>query len=262
MKLNFKIWVVVGTRPEVIKQVPLYRALVKKMGKQNVGLIGTGQHRELLDQALAHFGEKLDVNLELMQAGQSLGATAARVLTKIDEIVVASKPEMLIVQGDTTTAAMTAVAGFHNGIKVVHNEAGLRTYDLQNPYPEEANRKWIGVVADIHFPPTVVARDALIKEGVDPSRVHVVGNTGIDALMWTLKEKKCPDETAGLISGWKARGLKPVLVTAHRRENDVSKMDAWFQSLAGFLEQRKDIVLVCPMHPNNRALDAAKKYLG
>lgn len=261
MKLDYKVWVVVGTRPEVIKQVPVYRALAKKLGKKTVGLIGTGQHRELLQQALSHFGETLDFNLDLMKPGQALGLTAASVMQSMEETFAKSRPELIIVQGDTTTAAMTAVSAFHNGITVAHNEAGLRTYDLQNPWPEEANRRWIGVVADIHFPPTERAKQALLREGVAPEKIHVVGNPGIDSLFWTLS-KPCPTDTAAKLKEWKDKGLQPVLVTAHRRENDASKMSAWFQSLGEFLEKRKDIVLVCPLHPNLRAADSATKYLG
>lgn len=262
MRIDFKIWVVVGTRPEVIKQVPLYRALVRTFGKQKVGLIGTGQHRELLEQALSHFGEKLDLNLGLMQPGQTLGQSAASIHMHMEREIADSKPELVIVQGDTTTAAMCAIAAFHHNVKIAHNEAGLRTYDLQNPYPEEANRKFIGCVADMHFAPTQTAKNALLHEKVDPAKIFVVGNTGIDALLWTINEKECPQQTQEIISIWKNRGIKPVLVTAHRRENDPSKMDTWFQSLGEFVNARKDIALVCPMHPNNRALSSAGKYLG
>jgi UDP-N-acetylglucosamine 2-epimerase (non-hydrolysing) len=261
-KIRFDIWVIVGTRPELIKQVPLYRMLLNKFGKTSVGLIGTGQHRELLEQALTHFGEKLDVNLDLMQSGMRLGETSALIHKKIEEIIFESRPKLIIVQGDTTTAAMTAIAGFHNKVKIVHNEAGLRTYDNMNPYPEEANRRWIGNVADYHFPPTELAKEALLREGVDPSRIWVVGNTGIDAMMWTIKEKPCPADAQNMINSCNELGLKPVIVTAHRRENDATKMDSWFKSLSDFVNERKDIMLICPMHPNNRAMPSAQKYLG
>ncbi|NDG85081.1 MAG: hypothetical protein EBX52_08600, partial [Proteobacteria bacterium] len=138
---NKLYWIIVGTRPEVIKQIPVYRELVARHGRDRVALIGTGQHRELLDQALAHFGVTLDLNLDIMKPGQSLSQSSASVLSGMGALLAESDPEWVIVQGDTTSAAMAAWASFLAGVPVAHNEAGLRSNDLAHPFPEEANRK-------------------------------------------------------------------------------------------------------------------------
>lgn len=255
-----KIWVVVGTRPEVIKQVPLFWACQKQFGKDQVKLIGTGQHRELLLQALEHFGAKLDSNFEIMRPGQSLSKVAAAVLENFDEAIENERPDWIIVQGDTTTAAMAAIAAFHRKIKVAHNEAGLRSHDINNPFPEEANRKLISVIASLNFAPTNLAKTALINEGITPDLIHVTGNTGIDALMWTLHQK-CPQTISTLVEEQASHNRKPVLLTAHRRENAGSVMDHWFQALESFFSRNPDLCLIYPTHPNNLAREYSYKYL-
>ncbi len=257
-KKNF--WVLVGTRPEVIKQVPLYLELVKRYGKDKVALIGTGQHRELLDQALGHFNIKLDINLSIMTADQTLSSSSAAVLHGISGLFAYGKPKWMIVQGDTTSAAMAAWAAFQSGVKVAHNEAGLRSYNLQHPFPEEANRKLIGVIADLHLAPTEYACQALLREGVDPKKIFVTGNSGIDALKWTLSQPT-PNSVNELLSDLNKDGLSPVLVTAHRRENRES-MDEWFQALRSFLDSNSHLAVICPLHPNHAAKEAAEKHLG
>ncbi len=255
-----KYWVVVGTRPEVIKQAPVYFELVDRFGVENVALIGTGQHKELLNQALSHFDLKLDLNLEIMQPNQTLAASSSAVLQKMNELFQTSRPEWLVVQGDTTSAAMAAWAAFLSEVKVAHNEAGLRSYDLVNPFPEEANRRLISVIADVHFAPTRLAQEALLREGVSRDKIVVTGNTGIDSLHWTLLQT-CPTRVSGWLERFKASGQKPVLVTAHRRENK-RKMDQWFSALARFTTENREFSLVFPFHPNHTALAYAEKYLG
>ncbi len=254
-----KFWILVGTRPEVIKQVPLYRELKKRHGEGSVKLIGTGQHRELLDQALAHFGERLDFNLDVMRPGQTLADSASAVLQGMNKLFQTDRPDWLIVQGDTTSAAMAAWAGFLNGVRIAHNEAGLRSYDLAHPFPEEANRKWISTIADLHFAPTERARKALLREGIEENRVAIVGNTGIDALLWTLSLKR-PESIDSLLSSLKHDGLRPVLLTAHRRENRAA-MDQWFLALKNFLRINPDLALIYPIHPNHLAKAAAEEHL-
>ncbi len=249
----------VGTRPEVIKQVPLYRELKKRHGQDSVKLIGTGQHRELLDQALAHFGETLDLNLGIMRPGQSLADSAGAVLQGMNSLFETERPDWLIVQGDTTSAAMAAWAGFLNGVRIAHNEAGLRSYDLAHPFPEEANRKWISTIADLHFAPTDLAYRALVREGVEEAKIATVGNTGIDALLWTLSRER-PGSINSLLESLKQDGLKPVLLTAHRRENRAA-MDQWFLALKNFLRINPDLGLVYPVHPNHLAKAAAEEHL-
>jgi UDP-N-acetylglucosamine 2-epimerase (non-hydrolysing) len=255
-----KIWILVGTRPEVIKQIPLYFACVRKFGRAQVALIGTGQHRELLEQALAHFEATLDFNMNIMKPDQSLAGSSAAVMSSLDDLFKVAVPEWLIVQGDTTSAAMAAWAAFQRGIKVGHNEAGLRSYDLQNPFPEEANRRLISVVASRHFAPTDKARMALIREGVAPDSIITVGNTGIDALRMTLQMPR-PRLVCEILAKTEAWGMKPVLLTAHRRENRGQGMESWFQALADFLDRRPDLALIYPNHPNKAGLAAAEKYL-
>ncbi len=254
-----KFWILVGTRPEVIKQVPLYRELKKRHGVDSVKLIGTGQHRELLDQALDHFGETLDLNLEIMRPGQSLADSAGAVLQGMNSLLQKDRPDWLIVQGDTTSAAMAAWAGFLNGVRIAHNEAGLRSYDLAHPFPEEANRKWISTIADLHFAPTEHARKALLREGAADGRIAVVGNTGIDALLWTLALER-PGSIDQVLGSFQEKGLKPVLLTAHRRENRAA-MDQWFLSLKNFLRINPDLGLIYPIHPNHLAKAAAEEHL-
>lgn len=255
-----KIWVVVGTRPEVIKQVPVYWACQNKFGPEKVKLIGTGQHKELLTQALTHFGAQLDANFDIMKPGQSLSKVAASVLERFDEALEKESPDWVIVQGDTTTAAMAALAAFHRKIKIAHNEAGLRSHDLQNPFPEEANRKIISSIADLHFAPTKIAHTALIKENVSPEAIEVVGNTGIDSLHWTLS-KPTPKNIGNLLEEIQKNQAEPVLLTAHRRENAGYTMDQWFEELQKFFNDHKELYLVYPIHPNNLARPYAEKYL-
>lgn len=255
-----RIWILVGTRPEVIKQVPLYLACRERYGQNGVALVGTGQHRELLHQALAPFGVQLDVNLDVMKPNQSLTRSAADILTGMDTLFAQTKPEWIVVQGDTSSAAMAAIAAFHHGVRVAHNEAGLRSYDLLQPFPEECNRKLIAVVADLHLAPTTKAMGALRKEGIPEDRMCLVGNTGIDAMMMMLA-RPAPAAAAELLTDIRKMNCAPVLLTAHRRENKAERVDAWFRALAEFVEAHKDLVLVYPMHPNNIGRDAADRHL-
>jgi UDP-N-acetylglucosamine 2-epimerase (non-hydrolysing) len=255
-----KIWILVGTRPEVIKQAPVYIEAVHQLGRENVGLIGTGQHRELLDQALQHFNISLDHNLGVMRSGQSLSESSVAILSGMAQLFTQFKPDWLVVQGDTSSAAMAAWAAFQCGVRVAHNEAGLRSYDLQHPFPEEANRRLIAVVADLHFAPTEKARESLLKEGVPPGKIKVTGNTGIDALRMTL-EMGQPSSVTKILDLCRENHLEPVLLTAHRRENMGEGMDQWFQALAQILRSHQNLALIYPIHPNNAARPAAEKHL-
>lgn len=257
---NKKIWILVGTRPEVIKQVPLYQACVKRFGAKAVALVGTGQHKELLTQALAPFGVELDINLDIMKPDQSLTMSSAAILQGLDMLFRQTRPEWLVVQGDTSSAVMAAVAAFQHRILVAHNEAGLRSYDLRQPFPEEANRKMIAVVADLHLAPTTKAADVLRREGAPDEKIHVVGNTGIDAFLMMLS-RPAPAAAQEIIGRVTAKGCRPVLLTAHRRENAADRVDSWFKALADFLKAHPDLALVYPTHPNKMSQDAAAKHL-
>jgi UDP-N-acetylglucosamine 2-epimerase (non-hydrolysing) len=259
-EIRKKYWILVGTRPEAIKQAPLFKSFVERFGADQVALIGTGQHRELLEQALAHFSLRLDHNLDIMEPDQSLTAASVAVLKGMDGLFRQHRPEWLVVQGDTTSAAMAGWAAFQHGVKVAHNEAGLRSYDLAHPFPEEANRRLLSVVAAIHLAPTERAREALLREGVKPEKIPVVGNTGIDALRYTLG-LPTPPRAAGILADCAQAGLQPVLLTAHRRENQGEGMDRWFKALAQFLVKHPHVALIYPCHPNNSARAAADQHL-
>lgn len=255
-----RVWVLVGTRPEALKQAPVYLALREALGADRVRLIGTGQHRELLEQALANFGLSLDEDLHTMEPHQTPISTSAAILGRLEPLLERDRPEWIVVQGDTTSAAMAAWAGFHAGARIAHNEAGLRTYDLAQPFPEEANRKLIAVVAELHFAPTERAREALLAEGVPDRAIHVTGNPGIDALRVTLAQPAPPriDELTGAV---RSAGRELVLMTAHRRENQGPGMEEWFATLAAFLGEHPELELVYPMHPNRAGEAAARHHL-
>jgi UDP-N-acetylglucosamine 2-epimerase (non-hydrolysing) len=252
--------VLVGTRPEVIKQAPVYIACRDAFGPERVSLIGTGQHRELLDLALADFDLALDTDLGIMRADQTPTSAAAAILTGLEPLLAEEPPAWIVVQGDTTSAAMAAWAAFHAGAGVAHNEAGLRTYDLAQPFPEEANRKLISAVATEHFAPTEHARRALLAEGCPAERIHVTGNPGIDALRMTLAKPE-PARVAELVAGAARDGRELVLMTAHRRENRDEGMEEWFATLAAFLDEHPELEVVYPMHPNRAGYAAAVHHL-
>ncbi|MBF0361896.1 MAG: UDP-N-acetylglucosamine 2-epimerase (non-hydrolyzing) [Oligoflexia bacterium] len=263
------IWVIVGTRPEVIKQAALYNALKNKFGQDKVALIGTGQHRELLTTALEQFDLKLDYNFDLMSEAQTPAEIAAKIILKFNEIFSNSsrsatkdaKPKWVIVQGDTTTAAMAAWVSFLNKINVIHNEAGLRTCDLYNPFPEEANRKIISSIATLHLAPTIRARDVLTREGVSADKIFVTGNTGIDAFRLMLN-KQIPENIKRIIKDNQNKNNRSiVLLTAHRRESEGEPVIRWFENLKEFVNKHSDLHIIYPMHPNNVARPWAKKIL-
>jgi len=254
------VWILVGTRPDVIKQAPLLLACRERLGHDRVALVGTGQHRELLEQALAHFDLELDCNLDVMEVDQPLTEVSASIVRGIGALLRRGAPRYVVVQGDTSTAAMAAWAAFQQGVPVAHNEAGLRSFDLANPFPEEANRRLISMVSSIHFAPTERARSNLLAERVDADGIHVTGNTGIDALLMTLERPPSNDVTE-VATAASAHGRKLVLLTAHRRENKGTPMDRWFATLAAFLKAREDVELVYPMHLSGAGQAEAERHL-
>lgn len=257
-----KIWVIVGTRPEVIKQAPVFRKLVEIFDskKQAVVLVGTGQHTHLLDQALESFQLKLDYNLQFSRSQEDgLPQMAASILTKFAQLITIARPKAVVVQGDTTSAFVVAMACFYAKIPVYHNEAGYRSYDLAHPFPEEANRKWISCIANKHFAPTTKAKKALLAEGVEENKIFIVGNSGIDSLVQTLKNSF----SSPLIEKIKLKkqdGYKVALLTSHRRENSGLPMDSWYKNLADYFAQQKCLI-ICPIHPNHLAKPSVEKYL-
>ncbi len=243
-------FVVLGTRPEAIKLAPVIAAL-RKRSALRVTVCATAQHRGLLDQALDVAGIVPDIDLNLMEPGQSLDELASRLMSALGGALRAARPDRVIVQGDTTTAAMAALCAHYHRTPVAHVEAGLRSGDPDQPWPEEVNRMVVTLTANLHFAPTRLAADNLIAEGVDPGRVHITGNTVIDALLSTVARLQDMDQftaaSRALIA--EAKGKRIVLVTCHRRES-------FGQGLAGIAEalrvlaRREDIHIVLPIHPN------------
>lgn len=218
-----KILVVVGTRPEAIKLAPVIRR-IREDPCFLVEICATGQHRELLDQALAHFDLQPDHDLAVMTTDQTLDSLTSKTLERMSDLLRRVQPQMVMVQGDTTSAMAAALAAFYLGIPVAHVEAGLRTNDKRSPFPEEMNRRLVASIAELHFAPTVGARENLLNEGIRPDAIHVTGNTAIDALLWTVKHLNGRQAALRTMDGLVFEPAtivseRVVLVTAHRREN-------------------------------------------
>ena len=244
-----KVMTVFGTRPEAIKMAPVVRALEASSELDSVVCV-TGQHRAILDQMLGFFGITARHDLDVMRPGQTLVGLTSRVLESLQPVLDVERPDWLVVQGDTTTAMAAALTAHYNRIRVAHVEAGLRTHDKYAPYPEEANRRIIGAVADLHFPPTEAARRTLLAEGEREAAVIVTGNTGIDSLYWTQGQVRAGRVAAP--DGIEARldGKRLVLVTAHRRENFDGGMAEICGAISDLVARFADIAVVLPVHPN------------
>lgn len=247
--------IVIGTRPEAIKLCPLVRELEKSQSIEVV-VCTTGQHREMLRQVLDIFRVAPRYDLGVMKTGQTLFDITEAVLTGIRDVCLSEKPDAVLVQGDSTSAFAAALASFYLRIPVGHVEAGLRTGDIYSPYPEEFNRQSIGLAARWHFAPTETARKNLLREGKDPARVYVTGNTGIDALSTTVSESYSHPAL-----DW-AKGCRMILVTAHRRENLGAPMRAIFRGIRRVAEEFDDVRIVYPVHPNPAVRKAAAEELG
>lgn len=246
-----KILVVIGTRPEAIKMAPLVHELLAQPQFKTLVCL-TAQHREMLDQVLDIFGITADIDLNLMKQGQQLAELTAGVLTGIDDVLRMHHPDCVLVHGDTTTAMAAGLAAFYRHIPVGHVEAGLRTYDLNHPWPEEMNRRVIDVVTEYYFAPTDVSRDNLLKEHVPAERIYVTGNTVIDALLMTDRRIKSDQQLSARLANAfpfldPARRL--ILVTGHRRENHGNGLESICVALKQ-LSEREDVQVVYPVHLN------------
>ncbi|UYY58531.1 non-hydrolyzing UDP-N-acetylglucosamine 2-epimerase [Sphingomonas sp. S2-65] len=257
-----KVLFVFGTRPEAIKLFPVIRTL-QAHGGMEVRTCVTAQHRGLLDQVLSIAGLTPDIDLDIMTPGQSLDELSARLLTGLGRVLDAEKPDRVIVQGDTATAMVGALAAYYRKVNVGHVEAGLRSGDIYQPWPEEVNRRIVATIADQHFAPTQTAADALLRENVVAATVHVTGNTVIDALHITRAQIEADPSLAAGLDPIAARfaGKRIVLVTTHRRENFGDGMAGIAQAL-GRIAQRPDMAILFPMHPNPNVVSVMDDVLG
>lgn len=256
-----RIMVTFGTRPEAIKMFPVVHAL-READCFDVRVAVTAQHREMLDQVLQMAGIEPDIDLDLMQPGQSLDALSARIITHFGEALNAEKPDRVLVHGDTLTTMMATLACYFRRIPVGHVEAGLRSGDIYAPWPEEVNRKVTGAVADMHFAPTPQAAQALRAENVADSAVHITGNTVIDALLMAREQIEADPSLAPEIAPLKQRfqGKRIIAVTAHRRENfgeGMQQIAAALQDIAA----RDDTAIIYPMHPNPNVAEVMRPAL-
>lgn len=245
---------VFGTRPEVIKLAPVILELKKHKDKYNVIVCNTEQQKELSNQTLAYFGLKADINLDCMKPNQSLLEVQTRILSALDNVFNTNKVDATIVQGDTMTVLCGALASFYRKIPVFHVEAGLRSYDIYEPFPEEVMRQMTTRVAELNFAPTEKNRQALLKENISDDKIHVVGNTVIDAL-FCLSE----DTLNAAKIYFKDNGItvddKLVLITAHRRENHGERIDRIIDAIEFLAEKYSDHTFVIPVHPNPNVKD-------
>lgn len=249
-----KMLIVFGTRPEAIKMCPLVKEF-RKRGKMEVKVCVSGQHQEMLNQVLELFDIVPEYDLKIMQPGQSLFDITSKALLGIRNVLMEYKPDLVFVHGDTTTAFASTLACFYLQIPVAHVEAGLRTYDVYSPFPEEFNRQAIGLIAKYHFSPTEMVGENLKREGKPEKSIYVTGNTVIDALKTTIKNNYTSE-----ITEW-AKGGRLILITAHRRENLGEPMYRMFHSIRKIAEEYEDVRMVYPMHPNPKVREVAYEIL-
>lgn len=250
-----KIMVVFGTRPEAIKMCPLVNELKKHNEVETIVCV-TGQHREMLDQVLDAFSVVPDFDLSIMKDKQTLFDVTTNILNKIKEVLEQVNPDIVLVHGDTSTTFVTSLACFYKQIPIGHVEAGLRTYDIYSPYPEEFNRQAVGIIAKYHFAPTEISKNNLLKEGKKEEDIYVTGNTAIDALKTTVKKDYTHPELE-----W-AEGSKLIMLTAHRRENLGIPMHHMFRAIKRIVDEYEDVKVIYPIHMNPIIRQAAKEELG
>ncbi|MBP3384245.1 MAG: UDP-N-acetylglucosamine 2-epimerase (non-hydrolyzing) [Firmicutes bacterium] len=251
-----KVMVVFGTRPEAIKMCPLVKELKNRKDKFETIVCVTGQHRQMLDQVLEAFDVVPDYDLSVMKERQTLFDVTTNILNGIKEVLEKEMPDIVLVHGDTSTTFSAALAAFYMQIPVGHVEAGLRTYDIYSPYPEEFNRQAVGVLAQYHFAPTEKAKQNLMNEGKNESQIYVTGNTAIDALNTTVR-----DDYSNEILEW-AGDDRLILITAHRRENLGEPMENMFTAILKAIEEYDDLKAVYPIHMNPVVREIAGRILG
>lgn len=250
-----KVMLVFGTRPEAIKMCPLVNELKKRPELQTIVCV-TGQHRQMLDQVLEAFQVVPDYDLSIMKDKQTLFDVTVSILERIKVVLETEKPDVVLVHGDTSTTFVTALACFYMQISVGHVEAGLRTYDIYSPYPEEFNRQAVSIIAKYNFAPTELSRDNLLQEGKKPQSIYVTGNTAIDALKTTVRGDYTHPELE-----W-AADSRLIMLTAHRRENLGEPIHNMFRAIRRVIDEHPDVKAIYPIHMNPVVRQAAKEELG
>ncbi|CYX72217.1 non-hydrolyzing UDP-N-acetylglucosamine 2-epimerase [Streptococcus suis] len=250
-----KVMLVFGTRPEAIKMCPLVNVLKQNTELETVVCV-TGQHREMLQQVLEVFKVTPDYDLDIMREGQTLYSITTSILDKIKSVLEKEKPDIVLVHGDTSTTFATSLAAFYSGIKVGHVEAGLRTYDLKSPFPEEFNRQAVSIVSDFNFAPTEQAKNNLLNEGRSADKIFVTGNTAIDALKTTVSETYYHE-----LFDWIGNS-RLIMLTAHRRENLGIPMENMFKAIKRVLEENADVKVIYPIHKNPVVREIANRIFG
>lgn len=250
-----KVMLVFGTRPEAIKMCPLVNELKGRSGIRTVVCV-TGQHRQMLDQVLEAFSVRPDYDLSIMKERQTLFDVTTNILNRIREVLEKERPDVVLVHGDTSTTFVTALACFYLQIPVGHVEAGLRTYNIYSPYPEEFNRQAVSIISSYNFAPTELSKQNLLKEGKAAETIYVTGNTAIDALKTTVREDYTHPELQ-----W-AAGSRLILITAHRRENLGEPMKHMFRAIRRVCDEHPDIKAIYPIHMNPAVRETADEILG
>lgn len=250
-----KIMLVFGTRPEAIKMCPLVNELKKRQSIETIVCV-TGQHRQMLDQVLEAFSVVPDYDLSIMKDKQTLFDVTVNILERIKTVLEEVKPDVVLVHGDTSTTFVTALACFYLQIPVGHVEAGLRTYNIYSPYPEEFNRQAVSIISQYNFAPTELSKQNLLKEGKNPKSIYVTGNTAIDALKTTVRADYTHPELE-----W-ADGSRLIMITAHRRENLGEPMRHMFKAIRRVMDEHPDVKAIYPIHMNPVVREIAQEYLG
>ena len=254
---KIKVMSVFGTRPEAIKMAPLVKALEKDERFESIVCV-TAQHREMLDSVLEIFNIRPQFDLDIMAHGQTIIDISSKVLKGVDEVIKKCNPHIVLVHGDTSTTLNGALAAFYNKVPVGHVEAGLRSYDIYSPFPEEANRKLTGVITNLHFAPTKTNENNLILEGVNPERIFVTGNTVIDALISVVNENHIFENKT--LNNIDFDSKKVILLTTHRRENWGEPMENIFKAMIQLINENDDVEVIFPMHKNSSIRELAHKY--
>ena len=250
-----KVMLVFGTRPEAIKMCPLVNELKKREELQTVVCV-TGQHRQMLDMVLEAFDVTPEYDLSIMKDKQTLFDVTTNILNRIKEVLEREKPDVVLVHGDTSTTFVTALACFYLQIPVGHVEAGLRTYNIYSPYPEEFNRQAVSIISKFNFAPTELSKQNLLKEGKNPESIYVTGNTAIDALKTTVRADYTHPELE-----W-AMGSRLIMITAHRRENLGEPMRHMFKAIRRVMDEHPDVKAIYPIHMNPVVREIADEFLG